>query len=322
MATRHPTRRQARVLGLCVLLLAPIASAAPASRQAAMPTREGQPMPPAIPWAAAGDASPAFTPDGNTVFFTRRVGTARGIYVSRRRDGRWSPPELAPFSGRWLDFEPAMSPDGGYLVFASNRPVHPGGKPLDGYFRGKDRPGRGGNLWMVDIGPDGRVIRQQPQRLPAAVNISAATYSPAVDNANGIYFTNPDPRTRHTRLYLSERPDDAFLPAEPLSFGDGVASDYDPAVAADACFIVFSSNRAPTPPGHSGLFVAYATASGWSRPQPLGILGTEARLGADQHTLYYSADSDGRIHQLPLAAWLAGHPPGRGAAPWCRPRHG
>lgn len=319
MAFRHPTHRPAWALGLCVLLLA---SAASASCYAAMPTREDPPLSTTTPWAATGDASPAFTPDGNTVFFTRRVGTTRSIYVSHRRDGRWSSPELAPFSGRWLDFEPAMSPDGSYLVFVSNRPIHPGGKPLDGYFGGKDRPGQGGNLWMVDIGnSDGRVIGQ-PWRLPMAVNMSTATYSPAVGNGNEIYFTNPDPHTHHTRLYESDRPDDAFLPADPLSFSDGVASDYDPAVAADDCFIVFSSNRAPTPPGHSGLFVAFATTSGWSRPQPLGILGIEGRLGTDQHTLYYSADSDERIHQLPLAAWLAGHAPGRDAAPWCRPHHG
>ncbi|MBD8881731.1 PD40 domain-containing protein [Rhodanobacter sp. 7MK24] len=318
MAFRHRARRPAWILGLCVLLLAPVASA---SRYADMPTREGLPLPATDPWATTGDASPAFTPDGNTVFFTRSVGMTRSIFVSHRRDGRWSSPELAPFSGQWLDFEPAMSPDGTYLVFVSNRPIHPGGKPLDGYFGGKSRPGHGGNLWMVDIGsPDGHVINQ-PLRLPMAVNISSATYSPAVDMSNSIYFTNPDPHTHHTRLYASERPDDAFLPAEPLSFSDGIASDYDPAVAADGCFIVFSSNRAPTPPGHSGLFVAYATASGWSRPQPLGILGIEARLGANQHTLYYLADSDERIHQLPLAARLAGHAPSRGAAPWCLPHH-
>ena len=62
-----------------------------------------------------------------------------------------SPPLAAEMSKVPLSvtLEPAMAPDGSYLVFASNRPAHAGGSALDGYFNNKPRPGRGGNLWRV-----------------------------------------------------------------------------------------------------------------------------------------------------------------------------
>ena len=73
--------------------------------------------------SAANDASPAFTPDGRTVFFTRSNPSQAAILVSELRNGQWSTPQIAPFSGEWRDIEPAMSPDGKFLVFSSNRPA-------------------------------------------------------------------------------------------------------------------------------------------------------------------------------------------------------
>lgn len=249
-----------------------------------------------VPWDEAGDADPVFTPDGQTVVFARGSGTTRHLHVSHRHDGHWSKPERAPFSGAWMDFEPAMAPDGSYLIFISNRPTTPDGKPLDGYWGGQSRLGRGGNLWRVDFrgGAWGT-----PQRLPDIVNVSSATYSPAVAADGSVYFTHPDPQTHRTRLYVSHFSDGRFQPPQPLSFTDGATSDYDPAVAPDQSFLVFSSNRPPTPPNASGLFVAHANADGWSAPVPLGIAGIEPRLAPDLRTLYFSAP-DGRIHSLPL----------------------
>src|SRR5579859_7530720 len=84
---------------------------------------------PGIISGAVHDASPAFSPDGKTVYFHRSgPGLAGVILVSHLREGRWSEPEIASFSGVWQDIEPAMAPDGSYLIFASNRPIVPGGK--------------------------------------------------------------------------------------------------------------------------------------------------------------------------------------------------
>lgn len=281
-------------LALCAIIPARSVHATTASPSGAVVTAN-------VPWEAVGDADPTFTPDRHTVVFARGGGSTRRLYVAHWRDGAWSTAERAPFSGAWMDFEPTMAPDGSYLIFISNRPSTPGGKPLDGYWGGKSRPGRGGNLWRVSLknGTWGT-----PTRLPDLVNVSAATYSPAVAADGSVYFTHPDPQTRHTRLYVSRCIDGRFQPPQPLSFSDGVTADYDPAVAPDQSFLVFSSERAPTPPGSSGLFVAFATAGGWSAPVPLDSTGIEARLAPDLRTLYFSGP-DKHIHTLSLAARLA-----------------
>jgi hypothetical protein len=69
--------------------------------------------------------------------------------VSHRIRGRCSQPQTASFSGSWFDQDPVVAPDGTYLLFDSDRPVHPGGQPLlQSYFVGGTGPGS--NIWRVD----------------------------------------------------------------------------------------------------------------------------------------------------------------------------
>jgi hypothetical protein len=274
-------------------LLLGITVSASAARAASLPV--------AGPWTEASDASPAFTPDGATVLFTRGGGTARRLYVAHRHGDGWSTPVPAPFSKRWMDFEPAMAPDGRYLVFVSNRPPRGEGKPLDGRWGGHDYPGRGGNLWRVDRRRGGW---STPRHLPDAVNAGSSTFSPAVAADGSVYFVRVDPTSGAFRLYRSRRADGRYQAAQALALGGGaMVSDYDPAVAPDQSFIVFSSDRPPASPSGGDLFIAFATPAGWSVPVDLGVAGDEARLGADRGTLYYSAP-DHRIHRLSLARWL------------------
>ncbi|WP_431216112.1 TolB family protein [Puia sp. P3] len=73
------------------------------------------------------EAAPAFTPDGKTVYYHCAGGAVQGtILVSHLVKGGWSRPVIAPWSGEWSDIEPAMSPDGSYLIFSSNRPAMAG----------------------------------------------------------------------------------------------------------------------------------------------------------------------------------------------------
>ncbi len=259
------------------------------------------------PWATSGAVGPAFSPDGNTVVIARGHATARRLYVSHRRAGKWSQPERAPFSNRWMDIEPALAPDGSYLVFVSNRPATPGGKPLAGFFNGKLHPDRGGNLWRVDHSGGSWGT---PVRLPGVVNAGTSVYSPTVAADGSIYFTLPDPHTRLTRIYVSHHVAGHYDAPRPVSFSNGVNSDFDPVVAPDQSFIVFGSNRPPTPRNHGELFVVFAQPHGWGTPIPMNVYGYEARLAPDRRSVYFTADSDGRIHRVSLSRWLARHAAG------------
>ena len=64
-------------------------------------------------------------PDGKTLYFDKTV-PAHYLYVlceSRFADGKWSKPEVLPFSGLYRDSDPVLSPDGATMYFASDRPV-------------------------------------------------------------------------------------------------------------------------------------------------------------------------------------------------------
>jgi len=246
-------------------------------------------FPPEIRWPAGTDLSPAFAPDGTTMFFTHAAGTKRTIMISHLRDGKWSDPEIASFSGQWRDIEPAMAPDGSYLVFVSNRPEVEGGKPLDGFFAGAARPAAGGNLWRVDRTGNGWGT---PVRLPAIVNSDPSTYSPAVARNGDIFFMRPNPISHRFWIYRAKMTAGQFSAPEPLSFSSDTISDVDPAVAPDGSFIVFASTRAPSPTKTLALFIAYRDGDHWKAPvvfDPM-LLGTEARLSPDLSTLYFESN--------------------------------
>jgi Tol biopolymer transport system component len=79
-------------------------------------------FPPGVISDPANDDSPTFTPDGNTLFFTRSTAAWGAILESHKIAGGWSQPQLASFSGEYSDSSRGMAPDGSYLVFVSLRP--------------------------------------------------------------------------------------------------------------------------------------------------------------------------------------------------------
>jgi WD40-like Beta Propeller Repeat len=241
----------------------------------------------------ADDLSPAFTPDGNTVYFTRSNPSGSMIMVSTFAEGRWSIPKIAPFSGEWSDFEPAMSPDGSFLVFASNRPGVDNGKAIDGHFNGKTFPGRGGNLWRVEREGNGW---GKAHRLPETINANTEIFSPSISSDGSIYFMQPDARTGRFHLYRSQYRSGAYLAAAPVGIGDETTEDVDPAVAPDESYMVYSSNR-PQQGAPKRLSIVFHEKNGWGVPVDLGDdvnekgSNIEARLGVDHRTLYFSTNT-------------------------------
>ena len=237
------------------------------------------------------DAAPAFAVDGHEVWFGRSDGTHSTILVSRLAGGRWSVPRTASFSGHWSDMEPAMSPDGRFLVFVSNRPADGVGPPLDGHFMRKSFPGGGGNLWRVERTADGWSV---PVRLPDVVNSDSSTFAPSVAVDGSLWFMHPVDGGRRFRLYRAPWRGDRFEVPRPLPFSDGTATDVDPAVAPDESFVVFGSSRSPA--RGIDLFIAFRRGATWGAPQHLGDVvngagsDAEARLSPHAHTLYFSSD--------------------------------
>lgn len=247
----------------------------------------------------ANNSAPAFSPDGKTVYFTRSNGSDYDILVSHFDGKGWSQPQIAPFSGQWRDLEPAMAPDGSYLILASSRPAPGSDTPPDGNWGGQPHPGKGGNLWRVNRKGDGW---SEPKRLPDTVNRSDNVFSPSIAANGDLYFMDAVGEGMHFRLFMSALKDGKYQPAVALPFTAGEWGGVDSAVAPDESFIVYSSNRPPTPDKQQDLFIVFRKDGQWGEPQHLPDSinalspSIEARLGPDGHTLYFSSS-----HLVPAA---------------------
>jgi hypothetical protein len=248
-------------------------------------------VPGEIPTTMLSSAAPALTPDGNTVYLGQSPdGDTSSIMFSRRSGGKWSVPKVATFSGGgYRDLEPAFAPNGKYLIFASSRPTGSSSAELEGHYNKQVLPGKGGNLWKVEFAKKGE---DRPTALPASINSNASVFSPSVAADGSLYFMRADNGgTFH--IYRSQMKNGSFEAPVLASFSDDKYGDFDPAVAPDESYMIFSSGRPPAP--HvTDLFIVFRTASGWGGPIDLRsaisdhVYGIEARLSPDGKTLYFS----------------------------------
>jgi len=244
-----------------------------------------------IPTSATSILAPAFTPDGKTVYIGQQTSSTAKIVIvsSHLTHNQWSAPALAPFSGQYRDLEPAFAPNGKYLIFASSRPNTPGGTELEGRYNGQVLPGKGGNLWKVEKTKKGW---STPELLPSSINANTSVFSPAVAADGSLYFMRCDDG-KAFHIFRSQWKDGKFETPVPASFTDPALGDYDPAVAPDESFIIFSSGRPPAPKV-TDLFLAFRTTKGWGDPIDLRTIlsddvhGIEARLSPDGKTLYFA----------------------------------
>lgn len=247
---------------------------------------------------ATNDA-PVFTPDGDTVFFDRRHDHHATIMISHKMDGHWTQPQVASFSRHGDNQDPAMAPDGSYVVFSSNRPVPLGKKPATRQHIGKDHPG--GNLWKVaKIGDHWGT----PEWLGPVVNDSALIFAPSVAADGTLYFIeHGSDHVMH--IFRSRRDEGRYLTPVRVKLGRPEASTHDPAIAPDQSFIVFDYGHQNG--GMGRLSIAFREGGHWSQPIDLGNAANALKpwgshLAPGAHTVYFTGN-DG-VYRLSLEPWL------------------
>lgn len=250
------------------------------------------------------DDTLAFTPDGNTVFFDRSLGPHKTIMVAHRIGGHWSPAQIASFSGHWFDQDPVVAPNGSYLLFDSDRPTHPEGKPLtQNYFAGGEGPGS--NIWRVDRTGD---AWGQPVWLDPTINRDVFVDFASLASDGTLYFMLWNARDKAMHIWRAPYKGGKYLPPESVTLGDPAVSVHDPAVAPDQSFIVFDYGKAKG--GLGRLCIAFRNGNGWSRPIDFGDALNEdlpwgSHLAPDGHSVYVTGQSG--IRRISLDPWLKAH---------------
>jgi len=241
---------------------------------------------------APNNLDAAFTPDGKSVYFVQASKDKPSVITfSKRAGNKWNSPQIAPFSSTETnDLEPAFDSHGKYLIFASSRPTTEGGTKIDGHYNGKVYPGMGGNLWKAALTKKGW---GKAEVLPITINADSSVFSPAVAGDGSLYFMRAD-NGGIFHIYRSQMNNGTYEAPVQASFTLSDHGDFDPAVAPDESFIIFSSGRSPAPKT-TDLFICLRDAKGeWGQPIDLRsvlsdrVFGIEARLSPDCKTLYFT----------------------------------
>jgi hypothetical protein len=248
------------------------------------------------------------TPDGREFYFRVGLGgfSASAIVVTRLVDGRWTAPEIVPFSrdSRWRDLEPFISPDGRELFFTSDRPANPPGpssQPADAAARTAG-PGGAPAQAAAKPGPFGIWVAERqgaswgpPRRLPDAINVGD-TFHASVTRDGTLYFGRDGDGSGE--IWRAKRGPNGYLAPEklgaPFTAGQG---RYNPTVAADESFVILPIIGLPDSLGGSDYYIVFrAKDDTWSQPINLGAPVSSpadgeisARLSPDGQYLFFSS---------------------------------
>lgn len=228
----------------------------------------------------------AISPDDNEMYYTLQSGLgvfSTILYRKKQNDGTWSSPEVAPFSGRYADLEPAFSHDGKKIYFASNRPV-PGveRRNFDIYVTE-----RNGNTWS------------EPKNLGDAVNTPTAhEYYPSVGITGNLYYTaqyavgNGGEDIHMARWNKDHFEKSIFLDSAVNSKQD----EFNAFVSPDESFIIFSSYGRSDDTGGGDLYMSRKDANGnWLKAVNMKALNSRRLdycpfVSFDKKLLYFTSN--------------------------------
>lgn len=219
----------------------------------------------------------AMTPEGDELYFCAILGNYdfAAIMVTRREESGWTEPRVAPFSGRWEDIEPAISPDGSLFLFASFRP-----RELETARR------EDSDIWLMERTEDGW---GEPFDAGPPVNTEGSEFFPSITADGTLYFTR-DEADRKSFLYRSRRVDGRWTEPERLpeqvNAGDYQFNGY---VAPDESYLIYGAAGREDSLGGTDYYIAFRNDDDtWTRSVNLGErVNTDSRL---EYSPYVSPD--------------------------------
>lgn len=212
------------------------------------------------------ESHPEFTPDGKTLYFLKNAPNFGHwtICVSRFKNGKWSQPEVASFSGQYSDADPFITDDGTKFFFISTRPMDTTTKQdLD--------------IWVMEKTAGGW---SEPRNLGAPVNSPANEWFPTVAVNGNLYFgSEREGGKGRVDIYRCKWENGKY--SEPENLGDSINTrfaEFEPYIAPDESFMIFMAGR-PEGLGGFDFFISYNHNQVWTQAKnlraPLNSSGNE-----------------------------------------------
>jgi Tol biopolymer transport system component len=202
-----------------------------------------------------------FTPNMKTLYFSKRVpGGVFTIHFSEKKNGTWTTPQVAPFSGKFKDQAPFISPDGKKLFFSSNRPLQ-GNKPKED-----------NDIWVVKKSKSGW---SEPENLGAPLNTNLNEANPSVDAKGNLYFWVLEEMTGglgKSDIWVSRLVNGKYR--KPENAGNVINSEYYESsayISPDGKFMIFCRDDVPGDLGRADIYISHFRQGKWTKPQHLGV---------------------------------------------------
>jgi Tol biopolymer transport system component len=218
-----------------------------------------------------------FSPDGRTLWFSKSVPRFHLdiIVVSQFRRGRWSLPEIAPFSGKWHDYDPVISPDGERMYFISDRPIK------------EKTPHPNYDIWYVQKNTNGW---SEPKNPGTPINGGWSSHFASPTGSGALYFTSDHPGSKgYLDVWRSHLVDGKY--AEPENLGDAINregwANYEVYVAPDESYMIVSAYGHDDTLGDCDLYVSWREGDAWT---PLKNLGPGINSAARDYSARVTPD--------------------------------
>ena len=228
-------------------------------------------------------SAPAFSPDGEEVFWSAFLAPLQSrapqvILYSKLENGKWTKPEVAPFSGQYSDGGPCFSYDGNKLYYYSRRPLSGIGEPKDI------------DIWYVERLADGWSV---PKNLGSPVNSENNDGQPTITKDGTLYFlSNHEGFQNNNCIFRSRYVNGRYEKPEPLGEPVNILGKYSwcPFIAPDESYILFVSNRDGSL-GWGDIYVCFRNSDdSWTEPKNLGT-----PVNSDDNDRFPKVSPDGKV---------------------------
>ncbi|GHN00655.1 hypothetical protein WSM22_21440 [Cytophagales bacterium WSM2-2] len=230
------------------------------------------------------ESHPAFSITGDTLYFLKSGPDLSKwtICVSYFKNNQWTKPEVAHFSGQYMDADPFFSEDGKTLYFISNRPVNEGGLPKEDT-----------DIWKMEKTTSGW---KKPTRLDEVINSSKSEYYPTLTDNGTLYFgSRREGGKGGSDIYKSELVNGKYQ--TPVNLGESIntdGSEYEPFISPDETFLIFLAAR-PDDMVNADLYISYNRNGQWTPaeklPPPFNSNVTEfsPKISRDKKYFFFSS---------------------------------
>ena len=192
---------------------------------------------------------------GTEAFFSLQspLGEISVIMCIKKTSDTWSEPFIVPFSGKFQDIEPFLSPDNLRLYFASTRPL-----------KSTDDKAKDYDIWYVSR-ESLSTEWGSPINIGSPVNSEKNEFYPSLASNMNLYFTSD--------LSTSKGKDDIFLSKwdgnayqEPISLSEAINTEgyeFNAYVSPDESFLIFTAYNRPDGLGSGDLYISFNDGNEW-----------------------------------------------------------